>query len=334
MTMKAAVIGVGSMGRQHARVYAEIPGVDLVAVADPDPKAGGAISQRFGVPSYASCEELLERSKPDVVSIVVPTSDHQRVAQTAIAAGVHLLIEKPIAATMKEGEEIIAAAAQAGVTLAVGHIERHNPAVMALKQHLDRGELGRIFQMRAYRLGPFPARIRDVGVIVDLATHDLDVFRYISGDRVVRLYAETQQQIHTSREDSISGVLRFSSGATGTIEINWLTPTKIRQLAVTGERGMFLVDYLTQDLYFYENEEATQVSNWHRLAVLRGVSAGKMIRYVVPRKEPLRAELEDFVSAVREGRAPAVTGVDGLASLRLAMALIRSSQQQEVIELD
>jgi predicted dehydrogenase len=321
------------MGRHHARVYADMPGVDLVGVADATREVAERVGHRFGAPAFADCQELFKHAHPDLVSVAVPTAQHRPVAQAAIEAGINVLVEKPIAATVEDGEALVAAAEQAGVTLAVGHIERHNPAVTALKSHLDAGELGRIFQMRAYRLGPFPARIRDVGVIIDLASHDLDIMRFVSGDEVVRVYAEIQQQIHTLREDSVTGILRFSGGATGTLEINWLTPTKVRQLAVTGARGMFLVDYLTQELYLYENDDAIRTGGWDRLDVLRGVSAGKMIRFVVDKKEPLRAELDDVAGAVVEGRPPKVTGADALAALRLARALVESGQRQEVIDL-
>jgi UDP-N-acetylglucosamine 3-dehydrogenase len=256
--------------------------------------------------------------------------DHLQVALQIIQRHIHLLIEKPIALSVEEGRQIITAAEQSGVLLMVGHIERFNPAVIALKARLAAGEMGRVFQIDAHRQGPFPARIKDVGVVIDLAVHDLDVMRYVTDAEITRVYAETEQRIHSTREDLLAGLVRLSDGSIGTLAINWLTPTKIRELYVTGERGMFRVDYLTQDLYFFENATANS-SDWETLRALRGVSEGRMIRHVVAKKEPLRAEQEAFMAAVR-GEAPvAVTGMDGLKALELAQAIVTSGLEQRAI---
>jgi predicted dehydrogenase len=216
------------------------------------------------------------------------------------------------------------------VLLMVGHIERFNPAVIALKARLAAGEMGRVFQIDAHRQGPFPARIKDVGVVIDLAVHDLDVMRYVTDAEVTRVYAETEQRIHSTREDLLTGLVRLSDGSIGTLAINWLTPTKIRELYVTGECGMFRVDYLTQDLYFFENATVNG-GDWETLRALRGVSEGRMIRYVVAKKEPLRAEQEAFLASVR-GEAPvAVTGMDGLKALELAQAVVTSGLEHRAI---
>ena len=212
-------------------------------------------------------------------------------------AGIHLLVEKPLAFTVEEGAEIIDLAAEAGVVLTVGHVERYNPAIVALKARLAAGELGRVFQMHARRLGPFPARVRDVGVVIDLATHDVDIMRYLSGAEATRVYAETARRIHTEHEDLLSGLIRFTDDTIGVLDINWLTPTKIRELLVTGERGMFQVNYLTQDLTFYEN--STSPGTWDTLRNITGVSEGDMIRPRIEKTEPLRVELERFVAAAR-----------------------------------
>ncbi|MGD2251441.1 MAG: Gfo/Idh/MocA family oxidoreductase [Anaerolineales bacterium] len=333
MTLRAAVIGVGSMGRNHARVYAEIPDVELVGVADSNLEAAGKVTSRYGGEHHADYKKLLDALNPDAVTVAVPTVDHLEVALEVIGRGISLLIEKPLAFSVEEGERIIAAAAEAGVRLMVGHIERFNPAVIGLKERLVAKELGRVFQLDAHRRGPFPARIKDVGVVIDLAVHDLDLMRYVTGSEITRVYAETERKIHSSREDLLSGLVRLADGTVGTLAINWLTPTKIRELFVTGERGMFRVDYLTQDLYFFENAKA-DVEGWDTLKVLRGVSEGKMIRHVVEKKEPLRSELEAFVYAVN-GKAPVpVTGQDGLAALALAQAVVRSGLEHRPISMD
>ncbi len=330
--MRVAVIGAGAMGRNHARVLAEMPGVRLVGVADIALEAAEAIASRHGGQAYREYLSLLDQEKPDAVVIAVPTLLHHSIALDVLARQLPVLIEKPIAPTVAEGRRIIQAAEAAGVLLMVGHIERFNPAVMALKQRLESGELGRLFQIDARRQGPFPARVRDVGVVIDLAVHDLDIMRFVTGTEIVRVYAETERRVHTSYEDLLTGLARLSDGAVGTLTINWLTPAKIRELYVTGERGMFRVDYLTQDLYFFENAGA-QSGQWETLQVLRGVSEGRMIRHVVAKKEPLRAELEAFLAAVR-GAAPApVSGQDGLRALELAQAIVCSGETHQPVAL-
>lgn len=329
-SLKAAVIGVGSMGRHHARVYTELAQTDLIAVADANVENAQNIAAKFGVPAYEDYRKLLEEMQPDVVTVAVPTGLHREVAELAMQAGAHVLVEKPIAATLAEGQALIALAASLERKLMVGHIVRFSPVIQALKQHLDSGELGRIFQIFCRRVGPFPARIRDVGVVVDLAPHDLDVMRFVSGDEVVRVFAETEQQIHTAHEDLVTAQLRFANGITGVLEINWLTPQKTRTVSVLGEHGMFLADDLTQDLFFFENAEAAGL-DWGHLSLLKGVSEGRMIRYPIQRYEPLRAELAAFADAVLENRPAPVSGEDGLMALRLALALVKSGRTHEVI---
>lgn len=327
--IKVAVIGVGNMGRHHARVYSELPDVQLVAVADPEPGNLQTVAERLNVRAYADYRELLTKERPEAVSIAVPTALHLEVALAALEAGAHVLLEKPIAATLDEGKQIIERARALQRQLMVGHIVRFNPAVQALKKKLQAGELGRIFQITCRRIGPFPARIRDVGVVVDLAPHDLDLMRFLTGQDPIRAFAETEQRVHTDHEDLLTGMLRFPDGTTGILEINWLTPTKVREVLVLGERGLFRVDDITQDLYFYENAQANGL-NWSTLETLRGVSEGSMTRFALQRYEPLKAELQGFISALQEGCPVPVTGEDGLAALRLALALVESGQTHQI----
>ncbi len=322
MTLKAAVIGVGAMGRHHARVYHELDGVTLAGVADPEAEKAQFVARRYGVPTFADHRELLEATSPDLVSIVVPTRMHLRVALDAIDAGAAVLVEKPIAATLDEARELIARANAAGTALMVGHIERFNPAILALKTRLDEGALGRIFCIRARRTGPFPARVRDVGVIIDLATHDLDIMRWLVGSEVTRIQAETARRIHTDHEDLVAATLRFETGEVGILDINWLTPAKVRELSVTGEGGMFVADYLRQELTFYENTEAD--SHWEQYGDLHGVGEGNMTKLAIQRREPLAAELDAFAAAVRDGTSSPVSGEDGLAALGLALDVVRA----------
>ncbi len=338
---RAAVIGVGAMGRNHARVYKQIPDVELAAVADLDSARTGEAARLHGARAYPDYHVMLKEVQPDLVTVAVPTHAHCQVVLDALEAGCHVLVEKPIAATLEQGRRIIDRAADLGKVLAVGHIERYNPAVIELKRRLDDGQLGEIFQIHARRLGPFPRRVHDVGVIVDLVPHDLDIMRYLMGAKVQRMYAETQQRIHETHEDMFSGLLHFENGVTGVLNTSWLTPTKVREITVTGQRGMFLANLLTQDLYFYENAEANG-PGWSHLSLLRGVGEGQMVRLQLQRREPLRAELDAFVVAAQREQASAtcdaqeaiVCGEDALAVLDLAQALVRSGQEHRIIVIE
>jgi UDP-N-acetylglucosamine 3-dehydrogenase len=312
--LRAGVIGLGAMGRNHVRVWGDdITGVELVAVADPLPEAVRLATQGRSLRGYAAVATMLAEEELDLVSVVAPTSMHHELTLAALQAGAHVLVEKPIAATRAEAEAMMAAAAASGRMLTVGHIERFNPAIVELRRRLQAGELGRIFQVRATRLGPFPDRIRDVGVVVDLAPHDLDVMRFLLGSDPVRVYAETEQRIHTDHEDLFVGVLKFANGAVGLLDINWLTPAKQRTLTVTGQGGMYVVDYLAQDLVFHPNPAAGSVAE------------GRSEPRAVPRREPLVVELEAFVAAVRQAGPPPVDPREALIALQLARALVQAA---------
>lgn len=329
--IRAAVIGVGSIGRHHVRIYNQLDDVQLVAVADTDDGRRAGIARRYKVAAYASYEELFAKEKLDVVSIAVPTVNHREVSLCAIAHGVHVLVEKPIAATVEEADEMIRRAAARGLTLTVGHVERFNPALVELKRRLDAGELGHVFQLHGRRLSPFPAYIRDVGVVMDLATHELDIMRYLVGGDVEKVYAETERNVHPKYEDMLSGILRFANGSVGVLDINWLTPTKVRELRVTGVRGMFLVDYLKQDLYFYENSQAP--GSWDAMALFRGVGEGNVMKFNLNKVEPLEAEIRAFINAATHGTPPAVSGMDALHALALVQLLLASAEQDQVLRV-
>ncbi len=320
--LRAAVIGLGSMGANHARVLSDMAGVELVAVADADPARVAKATHGRSLPGFPDALALLAEARPDFVSVVVPTGLHELVALQVIAAGVSLLVEKPIAATLAAAERVAKAAEAAGVVLTVGHIERFNPAVRELKRRLAAGQGGRVLQVKARRVGPFPHRIRDVGVIHDLAPHDIDIMRYLLGDEVDRVYAEAQRHINTDNEDIFAGMLHFRGGALGLLDINWLTPTKERSLTVLCEKGMFVADYAAQSLAFYENFAASA-----REGAIASVTEGPMTRYPIENREPLRVELESFRDAVRGHTEPEVTAADGIAALAVAEALVRSARE-------
>jgi UDP-N-acetylglucosamine 3-dehydrogenase len=332
--LRAGVVGLGMMGRNHVRVWDEaVDGVELIAVADPDPAAVERATAGRRARGFEDAERMLAEEELDLVSIVAPTSLHLPVTVAALHSGAHVLVEKPIAATRDEALEMMAAAESAGRMLTVGHIERFNPAIRELRRRLANGALGRIFQVKATRLGPFPARIRDVGVVVDLAPHDLDVMRYLVGDEPIRLYAETERRIHTEHEDLFNGIIKFANGVIGVLDINWLTPTKRRTLTVTGERGMFLADYIAQDLVLFSNPEAAETwVNPGAGARITSVAEGEMTRFSIRRREPLVVELEEFARAVREGGPPPVTPRDAMIALQLARTMVESAQTGRVID--
>lgn len=331
--LKIAVIGVGSMGRNHARVFKELENAELVAVVDTNPELAESISRHYGCRGYTDHMQMLEETRPEAVTIAAPTAEHLALAVDSLQKQVHVLIEKPIAATLEQAVTIIETAARNNCHLMVGHIVRFNPAIRDLKRRLDDGELGRIYQVTCRRIGPFPERIRDVGVVIDLAPHDLDIMRYLIGSDPIRVYAETAQRIHTAHEDLLVGLLRFPGNITGGVEINWLSPSKIREILVLGEAGLFKVDDLTQDLYFYENS-ALGMPPWHGLLNLKGVSEGEMRRYPIQRQEPLKAELNSFIHAVLNNEPVPVSGEDGMAALKLALALVESGRTHQVITID
>ena len=330
--LKAAVIGVGAMGRHHARIYHEMRDVELVAVSDIAEDRRRETERLYNVDAYVNYGHMLDAVDIDMVTIAVPTELHCQATLDALGAGCHVLVEKPIALTLGQAELMIARAGALEQVLAVGHIERYNSAIVELRGLLDGEVLGRIFQIHTRRLGPFPERVHDVGVVVDLATHDLDIMCYLIRDAVSRVYGETSQNMHSAHEDLFSGLVVFENGILGVLDVNWLTPTKIREVTVTGERGMLFANLLTQDLYYYENELAS-TSNWDNISLLRGVREGRMTRLHLCKVEPLRKELEAFVAAVRGERADIVCGEDGLYALRLARALLESGRNRRVIVL-
>ncbi len=325
MPLKIAVVGAGSMGMNHLRVLRDFneEQVQLVGVAETyEPNLKRAVS-RFNVAGYTDYWEMVERTHPDLVAVVVPTQLHFEVASYLLDRGINVLLEKPMASTIEEADTLIQLAHLRAAKLAIGHVERFNPAIIEVKRHLIAGELGRVFHLHARRLGPFPPRIRDVGVTLDLATHDIDVMRYLADAEVEHVYAEMQRRVHNTREDLLLGVLRFTTHAIGILDVNWLTPTKVRELSITGERGMYLVNYLTQDVYFYENDYTT--TTWDALRSLTGVSEGTMTRFKVQKVEPLHLEYEDVIAAIHSDTVPTVSGEDGVAVLKVVHQLTESA---------
>jgi predicted dehydrogenase len=312
------------MGRNHLRHLAARDDAILVAVSDPDATARQqSIALVPTVQAYAASSEMLAEEELDALVVAVPTTLHFPVAVEAIRHGLHVLIEKPLASTIVDARQLIAAAHDAGVILQTGHIERFNPVVLKLAERLRGGDLTRIHSIKTVRGGPMPERIRDVGVAIDLATHDIDVMLYLLGEQPVRVSAESSRQVHTSHEDLLYGLLHFPSGAIGLLDVNWLTPEKQRRIVVLGAEGMFEADYLTQSLTFTRGASEL-LPEYH--SGYAAMFAGETVSIPVEEAEPLRRELDAFISSVR-GAPVAVTGQDGLVALSVAKLLLAAADE-------
>jgi predicted dehydrogenase len=317
------------MGRNHLRVISSHADATLTAIADPDESALAAAVTQTGATGFKDPLEMLRTAELDGVVIAAPTTAHVELALAAIDRGFSVLVEKPLAANVDDGLVIVNAARRKNVRVQVGHVERFNPAVMEMGRLLRSGWLSTIYAVTSRRAGPFPARIRDVGVTVDLGTHDVDMLSWIVGERPVRVYAETSQRIHTGHEDLTFGLMHFPSGATGFLDVDWLTPVKRRSLVALGEEGMFELDYLTQKLTFTR-------SDVERPLLIGGYATtftGDVAEIPVQNVEPLRAELDEFVRVLRTGDRPYVDGEDGLWAVALANALLEAAAAGHPIDL-
>ena len=321
--LRIGLVGLGSMGRNHVRVVSGHPETRLAAVADTDADAVAAVIAQTGAVGYADPLAMIDEAELDAVIIAAPTTVHGPLAHAAIARGLPVLVEKPLAATHAEALAIVAAGREASVPVQVGHVERYNPAVLRLGALLREGWLTKIYAIVSRRAGPFPARIRDVGVTVDLATHDADMLSWIAGERPTRVYAELAQRKHDSHEDLLFGLLHFPSGSTGMLDVNWLTPAKRRQLVVIGEEGMFELDYLTQRLTFTKSD----LANGSLIAGYAPTFTGDVLEIEVKTHEPLKAQLEAFVHAVRTGERPYVDGEDGAWAVHIATSLLEAASR-------
>jgi predicted dehydrogenase len=328
--LRIGLAGLGSMGRNHLRILAGRTDVRLVAIADPVPEALAAAVDTSGAQGFDEPLAMIAEAELDALVVAAPTTAHVPLALAAIARDVAVLVEKPLAETTEEGERIVAAARERGVPVQVGHVERFNPAVLELGRLLGEGWLSAIYSIASRRAGPFPARIRDVGVTVDLATHDADILSWIAGERPSRVYAETAQRIHASHEDLLFGLLHFPSGATGMLDVNWLTPAKRRQLVVVGEEGMFELDYLTQRLTF---TSATDTTNPRLIKGYAPTFEGDVAELPVVSAEPLAAEIEAFLKVVREGGRPIVDAEDGLWAVAIATSLLTAAATGQAVDL-
>jgi predicted dehydrogenase len=318
------------MGRNHLRILAGRTDIRLAAVADPVEEALAGAVALSGAQAFAEPLAMIAEAELDAVVVAAPTTAHVPLALAAIERGTAVLVEKPLAASVDEAMAVVAAAREQGVPVQVGHVERFNPAVLELGRLLGEGWLSAIYAIASRRAGPFPARIRDVGVTIDLATHDVDILSWIAGERPSRVYAETAQRIHADHEDLLFGLLHFPSGTTGMLDVNWLTPAKRRQLVVVGEEGMFELDYLTQRLTF---TRASDTTNPRLIEGYAPTFEGEVADLPVASAEPLAAELDAFLEVVRKGGRPFVDAEDGLWAVAMATSLLASAAMGNAIDL-
>jgi UDP-N-acetylglucosamine 3-dehydrogenase len=303
--LRVGVIGAGVMGSNHGRVLAGLPGVTLVGVVDPLPEHRSRVTDMIGCPAFAGLDELIACGV-DAVTIAAPTHLHHEISLSCINCGIHVLVEKPIASTVEEGREIVDAAQRAGVTLMVGHVERFNPAVAAIKQAIKEED---ILSIAITRVGPFPPRMSNVGVVIDLAVHDIDLIRWFTESDI----AEVQPQLSCAvaeREDIALLQFRTASGVLAHINTNWLTPFKARNVTVATRGKYVMGDLLTR--------QVTECFGF------KPDGSYSMRHLPVGHDEPLRAELIAFVEAVRTGGMPAVTGDEGVASLEIAIRCLET----------
>ena len=304
--LRVGVIGVGVMGSNHARVFAGLPGIELVAVADPDAKQAEFVARTLNCAAVPDIAGLLGLGV-DAITIAAPTHLHREISLAAIARGVHVLVEKPIASTVEEGHEIIQAARQAGVTLMVGHVERYNPADEAIKEAIRNED---ILSIAITRVGPFPPRMSNVGVVIDLAVHDIDLIRWFTDSDIIEVQPQVSSAI-AEREDIALLQFRTASGVLAHINTNWITPFKARNVTVATRHKYVMGDLLTRQVtecFGFQPDGSYS---------MRHLSVGHA--------EPLRAELLAFLQAIRGGSAPAVTGEQAVASLETAIQCLTSN---------
>jgi UDP-N-acetylglucosamine 3-dehydrogenase len=301
--LRVGVVGVGVMGSNHARVLAELPGVELVGVADPDRKRRDQVAGALGCGSFADAEALM-RHGIDAVTIAAPTHLHREIAIDCAKRGIHLMVEKPIAPTVEESRAIVAASRRAGVTLMVGHVERFNPAVQSIKRAIQDQD---ILSIAITRVGPFPPRMSNVGVVIDLAVHDIDLIRWFTDSEIVEIQPQTSSAV-AEREDIALLQFRTASGVLAHINTNWLTPFKARTVHVATRDKYLIGDLLTlqvTECFGFQPDGSYS---------MRHLSVGYA--------EPLRSELMAFVNAIRSGETPAVTGEEAVASLEIAIGCL------------
>lgn len=326
-TLRAGVIGLGAMGRHHARILRSLPGVELVAVADPGGDRFG-VAQGFDVGQ--SVEDLLE-ARLDMAVVAVPTAHHEDVAVALANAGVATMIEKPVAMSLEAAQRMQAVFERAGVYACVGHVERFNPAIAEMRRRIQAAELGTVYQVSTSRFSTFPVRIGDVGVVMDLATHDINTTQWIGGGRYTSVSAQTAHRAGREHEDLVAAVAHLDNNVVVDHQVNWLSPMKVRHTTVIGERGAFVADTAQVSLTFWAN--GSVLTDWELLQQFRGVTEGDMTRFALRTHEPLLAENEAFRDAVLGVREDTVSLADGVETIRVAEAVLSAARTDTTVAL-
>ncbi|MDP2671612.1 MAG: Gfo/Idh/MocA family oxidoreductase [bacterium] len=321
--LKAGVIGIGNMGRHHVRNYAEMGGVALVGIVDLDKKLGRQLAKKFSTRYYADYKEFFKNEKPDLVSVCVPTQLHLKIASEALESGSNVLVEKPIASNVDEAKALIKLAKEKGLVLSVGHIERFNPAVLKLKELIGKGSLGTIVSVMARRANAIPSRIKDANVIFDIGVHDIDLLNFLLDSSPEGVYASGGKAILRKLEDYADIFLEYpinnqGLAITGHIQVNWITPVKIRKLNVTGTKGYAVANLISQELFVFDTSYTTEFDDFEDYVGKFRESKSKKI--AVKTKEPLLSELEDFVASIKnpERKSLAASPEEALKALRIA----------------
>jgi UDP-N-acetylglucosamine 3-dehydrogenase len=337
--VRVAVVGTGRMGALHVSTYQRMENVHLVAVSDPSSAARRrALRGATGVREHDDWRDLFaaEASALDAVSIACSSSLHAEVALAALAQGLHVLVEKPIATTLPDALRMRAAALDAGRKLMVGHVERFNPAVAKLRELVRAGRLGEIFRIQATRVGPSPLGVPDTGVVLDLASHDLDIMQFVLGQDITQVIATGGSFQHGPHEDLVTCLLRFTGGALGLLDANWVSPEKQREVVLLGAAGSLRADYITQDVWFVESSATGSAPGWEELAFIRGDGEGAATRFGLHKVEPIRAELDAFADCILTDSPEPVGAHDGARALAAALAIresLRSGRSVRLLEM-
>ena len=310
--LNVAVIGCGSWGQNHARVYNDLGNAKLQAICDKDSVIASKIGARYRVDWYTDVMEILKLDDIDALSICTPTTTHADIAIATIASGKHVLVEKPMTSTINEAKRLIKAAEVGGSCLSVGFVERFNPAVVEAKRMIERGVIGDVILARSTRVSRRPLRVGDIGVVKDLAIHEIDIINHLFGLEAASVYA-TAGSISHDFEDYANIIIRFEDDRSAFIESNWLTPRKVRNLILTGTDGMMTVRYQTQEV---------TVENDHRLYMPH-----------IEKQEPLYLELQHFVDSILKGEPPQPSGWDGLKALEICEAALQSAKEERPVKI-
>jgi len=325
--LKIGVIGVGSMGKNHARVCFEIENVELIGMADSDKVMAKKIAERFDTKAFFDHTEML--SEIDAAIVATPTVTHHKIAMDLLHNGKHVLVEKPICDSVGKAKNLVKESEKEGLVLAVGHIERHNPAVTFVKDEISNKSFGELITLTSKRVSNLPGRIKDVGVIFDFGVHDIDVMRYLAGE-VESVYARAGKFNKAIQyEDHANIVLNFENGICGIVEVNWLTPMKIRRLFLTCSKNFVEADYINQTVTI-SSSSFKQIDDvdLYRVPIEFNIN-----QVALEKREPLKNEIEDFVYAIEHNTQSLATGEDGVMSLKIADAASDSYRSGGVIKL-